>query len=267
MDKHKQWVSEIFDRAASQYGKKSSSFFTYFGKRLVEQFKVLPNQHVLDVATGRGAVLFPLAEAVGPLGKVVGIDISPQMLKETSTEVLARHLNWVELQCMDAEQLSFPDNSFDCIFCGFALFFFPSILRALSEFKRVLKPSGRLVVSIWGKDSELDAWINAEIKLLRHTQGLAATPLWSEQEPLKVLQDAGFNEIQIVEETKTFSHHTAQEWWDSLWDHGTRARLEQLSSDQVTGLREKALKKAASLHREEGIPEALQVFYGIAKRS
>jgi len=39
-------------------------------------------KQVLDVATGRGAVLFPLAKAVGPLGKVVGIDISRQMVKE-----------------------------------------------------------------------------------------------------------------------------------------------------------------------------------------
>ena len=48
---------------------------------------------------------------------------------------------------MDAEKLEFPDNSFDFVFCGFALFFFPSILKAVSEFKRVLKPGGRLVVS------------------------------------------------------------------------------------------------------------------------
>lgn len=145
MNGHKQWVSEIFDRTAPEYGKKSSSFFSYFGNRLVEQVDIPSNSHILDVATGRGAVLFPLAQAVGPSGKVVGIDISRQMIKETSKDVIERNLNWVELQHMDAEQLDFPNNSFDFVFCGFALFFLPSISTALSEFKRVLKPGGMLV--------------------------------------------------------------------------------------------------------------------------
>ncbi len=123
MNDHKKWVSEIFDRTASEYGKKSSSFFSYFGKRLVEQVNVLPGHHVLDIATGRGAVLFPLADAVGPLGKVVGIDISQQMIAETSIEVLERDIHWVKLLCMDAENLNFPDSSFDSVFCGFGLFF------------------------------------------------------------------------------------------------------------------------------------------------
>ncbi len=259
-ENHKQWVSEVFDRAAPAYGTKSSSFFTYFGERLVKQVKVLPGQHILDVATGRGSTLFPLAEAVGPSGKVVGIDISPQMLKETSKEALEKGLHWVELHHMDAEHLLFPDCSFDFIFCGFGLFFFPSVLTALAEFKRVLKPGGTLITSIWGEDSELGALINAEIKAAGNTQGLAATQLYSEQALFKVLEEANFTEIQIAEETKTFLHHTAEEYWDSLWNHGTRAKLEQLSSDQIAGIREKVLNKGDS------IPESLQVFYGIVKK-
>jgi ubiquinone/menaquinone biosynthesis C-methylase UbiE len=64
MSDHKRWVSEVFDRAASQYGEQSCSFFNYFGKRLIEQVNVVLNQHTLNVATGRGAILFPLAEVV-----------------------------------------------------------------------------------------------------------------------------------------------------------------------------------------------------------
>ncbi len=266
MSNHKQWVSEIFDRAAPQYGKKSASFFTYFGKRLVEQVEVLPNQHVLDVATGRGAVLFPLADAVGPSGKVVGIDISQQMLKETSKEVLERNIDWIELQCMDAEQLHFPDNSFDFVFCGFALFFLPSISTALSAFKRVLKPGGMLVASTWGEDSALDVWMNEETKKLCNTTTLAATSLWGEKELWGCLDKTGFKDIQIIEETKFFFHNTSEEWWDSLWSHGTRAKFEQLTTAQVASLREKALKQANRLDKGQGIAEALQVFYAKAKK-
>lgn len=92
MNDHKKWVSEIFDRAASEYGKKSSSFFSYFGKRLVEHVNVLPGQHVLDIATGRGAVLFPLTDAVGPLGKFKG-RIS-QRERETFMKKLPLYFFW-----------------------------------------------------------------------------------------------------------------------------------------------------------------------------
>lgn len=266
MNDHKKWVSEIFDRTASEYGKKSSSFFSYFGKRLVEHVNVLSGQHVLDIATGRGAVLFPLADAVGPLGQVVGIDISQQMIKETSREVLERGINWIKLLCMDAEHLDFPDHSFDYVFCGFGLFFLPSIPTALAEFKRVLKPQGKLVVSTWGKDSTLDLLINEEIQKISQTNSLIATPLWSDKDLSRVLKEASFDAIQIFEETKTFSHETAEAWWDSLWSHAIRAKLEQISPDQLSNLREKVISAATSLGQHNGLTEDLQVFYGVAEK-
>lgn len=267
MSDYKKWVSEIFDRAASEYGKKSSSFFNYFGKRLVEHVNVLPGQHVLDIATGRGAVVFPLADAVGPLGKVVGIDISQQMVAETSRDLTEKGINWVNLICMDAEHLDFPDNSFDYVFCGFGLFFLPSIPTALAEFKRVLKPKGKLVVSTWGEDSTLDLLINEEIKKISATNSLIASPLWSDEELDRLLKEASFEDVQIFEEIKTFSHETAEEWWNSLWSHATRAKFEQIPSDQLSNLREKVISKATSLGKQNGLSEDLQVFYGIAQKT
>lgn len=264
---HKRLVSEIFDRTAPEYGKKSGSFFSYFGERLVEHADILPGQHVLDVATGRGAVLFPLAEVVGPAGKVVGIDISQQMIKETSKEVLERGIQGIELHCMDAERLDFPDNYFDFVFCGFALFFLPSVPTALSEFKRVLKSGGALVVSTWGEDSNLDTLVNAEIKKYCNTNSLIATPLWSEKKLHKAFQESGLNNIQIFKENKLFLHRTAEEWWESLWSHATRAKLEQLSSSQIENLHKQVLENANDLDKGQGITEELEVFYGIAQKA
>lgn len=258
----KTWISGVFDRAASEYGKSSSSFFTYFGKRLVEHVAVAPGQHVLDIATGRGAVLFPLAEAVGETGKVVGIDISPQMIQETAREVAEKHLDWVELRCMDAERLDFPDESFDCVFCGFALFFMPSIPAALCEFKRVLKPGGTLAVSIWGTESELHAWMNAEIKKLCDVQRLMINPLRCGKELQRLLEEAHF-EVKVFEETQVFSMGTPEAWWDSLWNRGTRAKFEQLTPEQLADLRNRAIDKARSM---DEVLEQLQVFYGVATK-
>lgn len=265
---HKNWVRDVFDRAASQYGEKSCAFFNYFGRRLVEQLDIPPNPCVLDVATGRGAVLFPLAEAIGSSGHLIGIDISTQMLHETAIDAEQRNMHWIDFQCMDAEKLDFPDNFFDFVFCGFGLFFLPSLSTALSEFKRVLKPGAQLAVSIWGKDSELKTWLSEETrKLFANKKSLAATSLRNEEALRMTLNNAQFSNIRILEETKPFLHDTPQEWWDGLWGHGTRAMLERCSFEQLANLHEKALKKAASLQTKQGIVEELQVFYGFAQKS
>jgi protein-L-isoaspartate(D-aspartate) O-methyltransferase len=167
---------------------------------------------------------------------------------------------------MDAEQLNFQDNSFDAIFCGFALFFFPSMSRALSEFKRVLKPNGFLAVSTWGNDSQLDALVNTEINHLCKTVSLAITPLWSMRALQNALEMADFKKVKIIEETIEFAHNTSEEWWESLWSHATRAKFEQLSAEQLANLHEKVIDLAASLDKGNGLIEELQVFYGIAQK-
>ena len=263
---HKTWVGQVFDRTAAEYGMQSTSFFQYFGKRLVEQVPIVPGQHSLDVATGKGAILFPLAEQITPQGKVVGIDISEQMLAETAVIAQKKGMDWVELLPMDAEHLHFPNHSFDHLFCGFALFFFPSLSKALAEFKRVLKPGGTLAVSTWGEDSELDALVHGEIQQFVNTPSLILNPLWSSEVLYQALDEAGLNNIRIIEETEEFIYPTPEEWWNSLWSLATRAKLECLSPQQLALLRARLMEKAIQLDKGQGLIENLQVFYGIAKK-
>ncbi len=81
-----------------------------------------------------------------------------------------------------------------------------------------------------------------------------------------MLKEASFKDIQIFEETKIFSHETAEEWWNSLWSHATRAKLEQISSDQLNNLRENVISITTSLDKQNGLTEDLQVFYGVAQK-
>jgi hypothetical protein len=71
-----QTVAAIFDRAAATYDLVGPPFFAHFGRRLVELARLAPGERVLDIATGRGAVLFPASEAVGPSGRVTGTEPS-----------------------------------------------------------------------------------------------------------------------------------------------------------------------------------------------
>lgn len=138
----------IFNRVAPDYDVAGPGCFAHFGRRLVEEVGVAPGQRVLDVATGRGAVLFPVAERACLTGEVIGVDLAEGMVRITSDEAKRRDLT-AQIRVMDAEQLDFSTAAFDRVLCGFGVMFFPDLPQALSEFHRVLKPDGRLGISTW----------------------------------------------------------------------------------------------------------------------
>jgi len=222
MTDKKQAAVNFFDKLASPGYGLEGRFFSGMGKRLVEIADIQPGQRVLDVAAGRGALLFPAANKAGSKGEVIGIDLADSMVRETSAEIADRGLKNTKIVKMDAEKLEFPDNFFDHVLCGFALFFFPNLEGALAEFKRVLKLNGRLVVSTfaeggypWGwyedllekydissRDKELDSYI---------------TDILDEPTHLKaVLERVGFSNVEVAEEEFVDIYPDATTWWDSI---------------------------------------------------
>src|SRR5260370_509274 len=141
----------VFSRAAATYDRIGPQIFAHFGEWLVQRARLAPGETVLDVAAGRGAVMFPAARRVGPNGRVIGIDLSAAMVSETAADIRNANLPQIELWQMNAEHLDFPDAAFDAVLCGFALWFFPHPVHALHEFLRVLKPGGRVLLTTWAE--------------------------------------------------------------------------------------------------------------------
>ena len=79
----------VFNQAASMYDRIGPAMFSYFGQRLIDTAEIPNGANVLDVAAGRGALLFPAAARVGPTGHVTGIDFAPNMVRETAKVRLA----------------------------------------------------------------------------------------------------------------------------------------------------------------------------------
>lgn len=258
MTDHKSWVQDVFDRASSGYGDKGCCFFDYFGDRLVTLASPTTGDRILDVATGKGAVLFPAAKLVGAHGAATGIDLSPKMIEEASKKV---GLPWIELRQMDAEHLLFPNQLFDVVFCAFAFFFFSDSALALSECKRVLKPDGRLAVSIFSKQAALDLWICDKVKELGIISKFATAVLDRVSILQKELAAVGFTHIETYNESKVFWHENAEEWWDSLWTHGLRSQLEKLAPKDIERLKKEALLRAGSGR----VSEERHVLYAIAR--
>ncbi len=115
----------------------------------LDMLSVRTGARILEVGFGTGHSLMQLARAVGPAGRVFGIDLSEEMLRITQERAHEEGLDdRVELVCGDAVHLPYPSGMLDGIFMSFTLELFdtPEIPQVLAECRRVLKDGGRLVV-------------------------------------------------------------------------------------------------------------------------
>lgn len=264
----KKTIEEIFDGAAARYDRAGPSLFQQSGARLIELLAIKPGERVLDVATGIGAVLVPAAQRVGSNGRVVGIEISRAMLEEAERAARAAGCSNLELCKMDAEQLEFPENSFDAVACGFALFLFPSKDAAPREMHRVCKPGGRVGLTVWGKDPFDPAWkmfaeqVRAYGVEVRMPHKVAYTP----EEIQALLSAAGFVEIDARVETMDAIYSSEEDWWAFQFTAGTRAALLRMSGETRAQFKEEYLAKLRPLFRADGLHLPAPVLYALAKK-
>lgn len=124
------------------------TLFAPWASHLVQSANPQPGERVLDLACGTGIVARHVAPRLGAKGAVTGLDLNPHMLAvaRAAAERQGRAVEWREGR---AEQLPFPDGSFDLVLCQFALMFFADRPAALAESHRVLKNGGRLGLNVW----------------------------------------------------------------------------------------------------------------------
>jgi len=128
--------------------------------RLLELAQPQPDWVVLDVATGGGHTALKFAPHVG---KVIASDYAPAMLAEAKTFIEGQGVTNVEFAEADAENLPFPDASFDLVTCRVAAHHFPDAYKFVTESARVLKPGGLLLVQdhLNPDDDQAAAYIEA----------------------------------------------------------------------------------------------------------
>lgn len=110
-----------------------------------------PGEAVLDVACGTGVLAVAAAEAVGPAGRVLGVDLADAMVQASRQRAQDIGLGHATFERMDAERLNVPDASFDLALCSLGLMYLPDPDAALVELHRVLRPGGRVVLAVWGE--------------------------------------------------------------------------------------------------------------------
>jgi demethylmenaquinone methyltransferase/2-methoxy-6-polyprenyl-1,4-benzoquinol methylase len=131
------------------YGRAAAGLEREAVNRGLGQADVRPGERVLEVAVGTGLVHARLARRLGASGSLVGVDLAPRMLRVTRQQ-----LPGARLARADARQLPFADGAFDLVWASYLLDLIPAEEMAplLEEFRRVLRPAGRLVLVNFSKN-------------------------------------------------------------------------------------------------------------------
>jgi SAM-dependent methyltransferase len=118
-------------------------------RQMLKLARILPGQRILDVAAGAGEPAVSAAELVGAGGYVLATDISEGIVELALEVARERGLQQVEARAMDGEALNLPDASFDAVLCRLGLMYMPHPVTALREWRRVLRPGGRVAVAVF----------------------------------------------------------------------------------------------------------------------
>ena len=215
-------VAEVFDSVAARYDVMndlmSAGIHRLWKRFTIELSGVRKGNAVLDIAGGTGDLAARFAEIVGPAGRVVLADINGAMLEVGRDKLLdtGRQGNIKFVQA-DAQDLPFPDDSFDCVTIAFGLRNVTDKDKALRSMLRVLKPGGRLLVLEFSKPANpllSRAYDTYSFRVLPFMGKLVANDSESyqylaesirmhpDQETLKdMMEDAGFSRCEYHDMT------------------------------------------------------------------
>ncbi|MFZ0442027.1 MAG: arsenite methyltransferase, partial [Methanobacterium sp.] len=151
---------------------------------------------VLDLGSGGGIDVFLAANKVGEEGKVIGVDMTPEMIETALKNTKKGGYKNVEFKLGEIENLPLEDNSIDLIISNCVINLTPNKSKAYDEAYRVLKPNGRILIS----DIVTDGDIPLEIRKNFQAWAGCVAGAMDKHEYIKTIKNAGFKDIKIVKE-------------------------------------------------------------------
>lgn len=182
---HKVWTSGEYARIGN--------ILVIMGERLCESADLRSGERVLDVATGSGNTAISAARR---FCDVTGMDLAPESIEHAKRRAEAEGMD-IAFEVGDAENLPYPDASFDVALSTIGVMFCPNQEKAASEMLRVVRPGGRIGLANWTPDGFVGAMFRTIGKhVLPPPPGLKPPPLWGTEERLEEL----FGEGASIEE-------------------------------------------------------------------
>ena len=158
---------------------------------------LVEGETVLDLGSGAGFDCFLAANKVGKTGKVIGVDMTPEMIEQARENTQKGNYENVEFRLGEIENIPAADNSVDVVISNCVVNLSPDKKRVFKEAFRVLKPGGRLMVSDIVLLKELPDFIRNSIAA--YVGCISGAML--KDEYIEVTREAGFHEVKIMDET------------------------------------------------------------------
>ncbi|MFZ1385631.1 MAG: arsenite methyltransferase [Propionicimonas sp.] len=161
-----------------------------------------PGETVLDLGSGAGFDCFLAAAQVGPSGRVIGVDMTPQMITKARANAQRDGYDNVEFRLGEIEHLPVADASVDAVISNCVINLSPDKANVFAEAFRVLRPGGRLAISDVVAFAPIPDEVRDDLALLSNCVSGAEEAGVVE----RLLQDAGFEHVRVdaKEESKTF---------------------------------------------------------------
>jgi SAM-dependent methyltransferase len=170
-----------------------------FGEELLKDLDPRPGEAALDLGTGPGEPAMTIARRVAP-APVVGVDLAEEMVRLATGLAKEQGLSNVTFRAMDCAHLDLPSETFDLAVSRFGFQIFTDPEQAAREAHRVLKPGGRIGVTVWGRGPQVP-WLDVIIApMLEHAEpdetGYLPTPYETggPGEMVGFLEAAGFHD-------------------------------------------------------------------------
>jgi SAM-dependent methyltransferase len=166
----------------------------------VGRLGIKPGMRVLDVACGTGNLSIPAAR----LGaEVTGIDIAANLVEQARARAAAEKLN-VHFDHGDAEQMPYPDNSFDLVMSMFGAMFAPRPERAAAELLRVTRPGGRIALANWTPEGFIGKMFALGARHVAPPEGVPPPILWGDEKVASQRLGAGTSMVATTRRTLKF---------------------------------------------------------------
>ncbi len=187
---------------------------------LLEQADPQPGERVLELACGPGGLGLAAAPLVAPGGEVVCSDVVPEMTAIASARARALGVKNVRTCVLDLEQIEQPDGTFDLVLCREGLMFPRDPERAVGEIRRVLRPDGRVAISVWGPRAR-NPWLAVVLDAVSAELGMPVPPPgvpgpFSLDDPATfaaLFARAGLDGVRVGEIAVPLRTGSFDEWW------------------------------------------------------
>lgn len=155
-----------------------------------------PGMTVLDLGSGAGVDVFLAAQKVGPEGRAIGVDMTPEMVARARQIAASRGIENVEFRLGEIEHLPVESGTIDRILSNCVINLAPDKSQVFAEAYRVLKPNGKLIVSDIVSRGEIPAEVRQDME---QWAGCVAGAM-DREEYLETIRHCGFREVRVLHE-------------------------------------------------------------------